>query len=68
MIKQSDIDYQERRGNYWSTSMQNVVKGEGAKISTKSAVQKDALGFAIVIFVVVLTFLVFYSWNLFGGE
>lgn len=68
MIKQSDIDYQERRGNYWSTSLSNVVMRKGGlkpgeKVK-KSGFWRDFAGLIIGVISIVGLFAVLFAWGL----
>lgn len=60
-LTQKQIDYQERRGNYWSTSMQNVVKG--AEPATPSG-WRDFTGLVIGIIAIVGLFFFAVAWGL----
>jgi len=54
MISQRDIDYQERRGNFHATSLQNVVKGQ--EVSGSTGFWRDFAGLVIGITTIVALF------------
>lgn len=60
-LTQADIDYQERRGSYWATSLKNVVKGERTK---QSRFWRDFAGLVLGIVTIIALFAGLFAWGL----